>query len=71
MVSEGYRLCQKPDEIHIFTIVPVVGSDRIKIANQIFRKQLFLREADSRRSLAKEKRRGFPRRSEFLRRCRD
>ncbi|WP_161855777.1 hypothetical protein [Bradyrhizobium sp. CCBAU 051011] len=64
-------MCQKPDEIHIFTTMPAIGSDGIKIANQIFLKKLFLCAADSRRSLAKEKRRGFPRRFEVLRRCRD
>jgi len=41
MVSGGYQLCQRSGEIHIFTTMPAVRSDEIKIAVKIFRFDAF------------------------------
>jgi hypothetical protein len=36
MVSGGYQLCHRFGEIHIFTTMPAVRSDEIKIEGKIF-----------------------------------
>jgi len=41
MVSGGYQLCHRSGEIHIFTTMPAVRSDEIKIAVKICRFDAF------------------------------
>jgi hypothetical protein len=64
MVSGGYQLCQRSGEIHIFTTMPAVRSDEIKIEATIFCMMRFARTTGHFSFSQKEKRRGFPRRLE-------